>query len=118
MITDVIDLFVDISNTFGSLLSFLHAKFKNYNIIVRNQRPLDIDTVQIIYTLLPEIHEELTYFGQKPSYIVLDKFVYNGKKASISIVFLNEKRSFLHSFSLLKNTNIPDGITTPCYWTL
>ena len=116
MMTDIIDLFVDASNTFGSFISFLRAKFKNYDVIVKNQRPLNMDVIQNVYSLLPEIQEELAHCGMKPSYIVLDKFDLNGSKASINIVFLNEKCSFLHSFTLLKNTHIPDGISIPCYW--
>ncbi|MBE6253930.1 MAG: hypothetical protein E7105_00195 [Prevotella sp.] len=118
MITDIIDLFVDASNTFGSFISFLRAKFKNYSVIVNNQHPLDSDVIQDINSLLPEIHEEITHSVRIPSYIVLEKFEVNGSKASINIVFLNEKCSFLHSFTLLKNIHIPDGITIPCYWSL
>ena len=44
MITDIIDLFVDVSNTFGSFISFLRAKFKNYDVIgLRNCIDLALD---------------------------------------------------------------------------
>ena len=118
MITDIIDLIVDASNTFGSLVSSLQARFKNYNRIIGQQHSLPSDVVETTYTSFPEIQNEISVCPNKINYIVIDKYSIKNGKTEMHIVFLDAHQRYIHSFSVLSRTQTIGNFTVPCYWTL
>ena len=55
MITEIIDLLVDASNTFGSLCTYLRMKYKNYGTIINEQTPIGSDKVEQLYVVFPKL---------------------------------------------------------------
>lgn len=117
MIAEIIELLVDASNTFGSLFSSFQARFKNYSKILVQQSPLQEDVVRTICTSFPEIMREIRECSNSPSYVVIDKNSIKKNKEEIHVVFLNEKKRYIHSFTVLNRTAMVI-ITVPCFWTV
>ena len=80
MITDLIDLLVDASNTFGSLVSSIQVRYKNYNKIISLQSPLHEDVVKTICAYFPMIQKEMNLCPNELSYIVTLKDLKEEKK--------------------------------------
>jgi hypothetical protein len=116
MITDIIDLLVDASNTFGSLFSSFQARFKNYSKILGQQSSLQEDIVETICASFPEIMREIRVCPSSPSYVVVDKYSIKKDKAEIHVVFLDEKQRYIHSFTALNRSHAIGIITVPCFW--
>lgn len=116
MITDIIDLIVDASNTFGSLISSLQARFKNYNRIIEQQSSLQDDVVGTIYTSFPEIQNEIAVCSNKISYVVIDKYSIKNGKTEMHIVFLDANQKYIHSFSILSRMQAIMNFIIPCFW--
>lgn len=116
MITEIIDLIVDASNSFGSLFSFLRMKYKKYDTIIINRSPLEIERVNQLYRAFPNLKNEVDIYKQQFLYVVIGSYTIKKNKCTLTIVLLNEKRKYIHGFSILqKNVIIPD-IYIPCYW--
>ena len=58
MITDIIDLLVDLSNSFGSLTNAIFARFRNYRSYILENNELSTDAVDCIINAIPEIKKE------------------------------------------------------------
>lgn len=111
---ELIDWIVDVSNTFGSLVSVLSLKYKNYNKILM-QPAMTSEVTERLLLLVPEIDKEIANNAKNPKYIVMLKMSRREKRTSFLFVFLNEEHKYIHSFNLLKS-NVNIDINTPCYW--
>ena len=116
MITDLIDLLVDASNTFGSLVSSIQVRYKNYNKIISLQSPLHEDVVKTICAYFPMIQKEMNLCPNELSYIVIDKYSVKNGKTEIRVVFLDERQKHIHSFNVLSKTQTIGDLTIPSYW--
>lgn len=116
MLTDIIDLLVDVSNSFGSLISSIQVRYKNYANIINQQSPLQRDDVSNLYTHFPEIQREMAQCKIVLCYIVVDKYSVKDGRTEIRFIFLDDKLKHIHSFTLLKKNNPIENIMIPCYW--
>jgi hypothetical protein len=116
MISDIIDILVDVSNTFGSLCSYFRLKYKRYDTIINNQPPLDLDKVEQLYEVFPRLKKEIMIYNQHPLYVMIDRYNIKKNRTSLLIVLLNEKYKYIHSFSILEKNGIFPDLVSPCYW--
>jgi hypothetical protein len=115
MLTEIVDLLVDASNTFGSLVSSLKVRYKNYNKIISQQPSLQDDVVNALYTYFPEILREMN-LCQDVQYIMIDKYSVKNGKTELRVVFLNEKQRHVHSFNILNGQHTIGNLIIPSYW--
>lgn len=117
MLVDLIDLFVDLSNTFGSLIDTLIVRIQNYKKIVSLSYELVGQDVSDVKKNLPEIDREISALGIQTGYVLITKIRSNDKKVSVSIVILDNHLKFKHYFRVLKQKSVfISGIKVPCYW--
>jgi len=111
---EIIDWIVDVSNTFGSLVSVLLLKYRKYDKILMKPSMTN-EAVERLRQLIPEIDREIMYNTITPKYIVILKSDRRERRTSILFVFLNDEYKYIHSFNILiSNVNI--NINAPCYW--
>lgn len=117
MITDIIDLLVDLSNSFGSLTNAIFARFRNYRSYILENNELSTDAVDCIINAIPEIKKELSLSKLDNGYILISRKKVNSIKATLDVVFLDISFKYRHSFSVLKPLDLKiNNIQTPCFW--
>lgn len=116
MISEIVELIIDVSNAFGSLYSCLRMKYKKYGTIIKHQTPMDMYKVEQLYSIYPKLKTEVNIYKQKAVYVVVDSSTIKNGNRTLLVVFLNERCKYIHGFSMLqKNVVFPD-LDIPCYW--
>lgn len=117
MITEIIDLLVDASNSFGSLFNSIITKYRNYRSIISNSIELDEQTYSNVIDEIPEIKRELAQSRILNGYVLITKIKTHKEKSTIEFVFLDTAYKCRHVFYLLKqNKSLLNELVIPCYW--
>lgn len=116
MITEIVELIIDVSNAFGSLCSCLRMKYKKYDVIIKHHPPMDMDKVEQLYSMYPKLKTEVNIYKQKAVYVVVDSSTIKKSKRTLSVVFLNEGCKYIHGFSILQKNVVTPDLDVPCYW--
>ena len=82
MITEIIDLFVDASNTLGSLFEALVSKYRNYRNILTNTESLNSSITNDILEKIPEIKNEMLQSGLIEGFVVIVRIKTKNEKSS------------------------------------
>lgn len=116
MVTEIIDLLVDASNTFGSLYSYLRMKFKNYGVVINSQVPIELDRVEQLYFVFPKLRSEIDIYIQQVLYVVVDNYSFKNGKGTLIVALLDENYKIVHGFTMLQKNAIVSDLRIPCYW--
>lgn len=116
MISEIVELIIDVSNAFGSLCSHLRMKYKKYETIVRHHPPIDTDKVGQLYNIFPKLETEVHIYKQQSVYVVIDSCTIKNNKCTLLVVLLNEKYKYIHGFSILQKNVVSPNLDIPCYW--
>lgn len=120
MITDIIDLFVDVSNTLGSMFESLFTKYRNYKHIISEVDALDPQNVELILEKIPELREEILQSNMTSGYVLISRISFKKNKMSLEIILVDQKYKCIHSFSVLKKGDFPfyNNMRIPTYWSI
>ena len=113
---EIIDLFVDFSNTFGSAIRSIMMRFKKYSTIIKTNPPKDSVFVNDFLSYYPNIKEEMDKSPRKIHTVLVDNAKVNSGKATITVVFLDDNNKYLHSFSFLTGSLHNSLLSSPFYW--
>lgn len=117
MITEIIDLFVDASNTLGSLFEALVSKYRNYRNILTNTESLNSSISNDILEKIPEIKNEMLQSGLIEGFVVIVRIKTKNEKSSLEIALLDSNCRYRHSFNILKrHESFFNCISAPCYF--
>lgn len=113
---ELLELIIDFSNTFGSVIQSLRMRIRDYRSLIRNSHTINSIEVNYILSHFPIINEELHKNKKKTHIVLVDNVKVKSFKATISVVFLDENIKYVHSFSILTESNLKTFESFPFYW--
>ena len=118
MISSIIDILIDISNTFGSLIRSIALKLKDYNsLLISTNRCTTVD-LQTLFQQFPQINKELSLCKHSVKYILITN-TSNKNKIAYNVILLSSEAKLVHSFNILKKvSDISITLPSTCYWEL
>lgn len=117
MITEIIDLFVDASNSLGSLFEALVSKYRNYQNILTNKESLNSGITNDILERIPEIKNEMLQSGLTEGIVVIVRIKARNDKSSLEVALLDSNCRHRHSFTVLKRQeSFLNCLSAPCYF--